>query len=196
MSSEKREVVRYTVYAADCDGAHNIDNGAGQLADNLADGTELVLASAHDAAVAGLERDRDALQIAANNFCAMLNSRDARISQLETERDNYERWWKGANADTNTMAERIVELETELNRLTRGDVSPIVTTLGDALTRIGQLEAGIRKWASECAECGGKGFTGGAKYYEAGEIKDARTPCPACADIRALASNLPASGEG
>lgn len=35
---------------------------------------------------------------------------------------------------------RVMDLERELNRLTRGDVSDIVTTLGDALTRIAFLE--------------------------------------------------------
>lgn len=42
--------------------------------------------------------------------------------------------------DYDSLLAKSQELEEELNRLTRGDVSNIITTLGDALTYIGKLE--------------------------------------------------------
>lgn len=45
----------------------------------------------------------------------------------------------------------IGDLRKEINRITRGDVSPvIVTTLGDALTRIAMLERALRYYRDEC----------------------------------------------
>lgn len=39
-----------------------------------------------------------------------------------------------------TAADELEKLGKEITRITRGDVSPIITTLGDALTYISQLE--------------------------------------------------------
>jgi hypothetical protein len=66
--------------------------------------------------IARLEAEAANLRNAVAAHCFVVNERDRLLAQVE-------------------------RLEAELNRLTRGDVSPIITTLGDALTYIARLEA-------------------------------------------------------
>lgn len=72
---------------------------------------------------------------------------DARIARMEWEHGDIQRMQR---EHQEKLKARIAELERELNRVTRGDVSSIVTTLGDALTRISLLERALRYYRDEC----------------------------------------------
>lgn len=50
--------------------------------------------------------------------------------------------------------------------------------------RIAALEAAVRQWASECAECNGTGVHQIATDCIGGDIFPVTEPCPDCADIR------------
>lgn len=52
--------------------------------------------------------------------------------------------------------------------------------------RIAELEAGIRKWASECGECRGSGKTTVRGMCGGVEMDCDDQPCPDCEDIREL----------
>lgn len=78
---------------------------------------------------------------------------------------------------------RIAELEKQCETLSRMHKQMCELAI-ERFERIAELEAGVRKWASECGECDGKGFIRAVvTIHRDGHVD---RPCEACADIRAL----------
>jgi hypothetical protein len=78
---------------------------------------------------------------ALKDHAAIFDGAADEIERLQRERDDLYR----ANVDLATRlapepCTECARLAKEITRITRGDVSNIITTLGDALTYIGQLE--------------------------------------------------------
>ena len=70
------------------------------------------------------------------------------------------------------------------------------STIRALLDRLHLLEKMMEQWASECADCGGKGYTttiyGGSGWGSGGPNSCVEhEPCPECADIRALLPSAP-----
>jgi hypothetical protein len=76
-----------------------------------------------------------------------------------------------------------IPIDSRANPARREVLSVSRETYEAAVNRIEKLEAAVRKWASECGECDGKGYT--EQHDDRPFIDDyVQTPCPDCSDIR------------
>lgn len=131
--------------------------------------TELVLASAHDRVV--VERDKTIADLRAE--LAPHLARDQRMSAAEAQRDLLLR-------ENEELTKRLAE--SERIAATRN------VAIGELGQRLAKAVESLKQWASECGECGGRGYTYGDDGVT-GRGPDDREPtqyaCGQCEDIRA-----------
>jgi hypothetical protein len=78
----------------------------------------------------------------------------------------------------------VADVRTKGLRVSR-DVHPETLATAHLIAASPDLLAMVKRYASECAECGGTG-TKHVKWFNGGIENDGEAPCDECADVRAL----------